>query len=78
MRPNKDDANVGSHFDFTVKNTIEELAAKWGDVTAFNYAEVMARVPGDELRKMGFGTQMVGTEAGVQEGQSLAGLKNQL
>ena len=78
MRPNKDDANVGSHFDFTVKNTIEELAAKWGDVTPFNYAEVMARVPGHELRKMGFGTQMVGTEAGVQEGQSLDGLKSQL
>lgn len=77
MRPSKDDANVGSHFDFTEKVSIESLAAKYGDVLPFNYGEVMARVPGAELRKMGFGTQMVGTETGVQETpETIASLKN--
>ena len=60
-------ANVGSHFDFEEKLTMDELMAKYSldteGVTPFNYEEIIMFKSADELRAAGFGqTAPLGSE----------------
>ncbi len=53
-------ASVGNMFDFTEKVPKAKLKKKYKDVSPFDYEEVIQYIPAKELRKIGFGSTMVG------------------
>lgn len=60
-------ASVGDMFDFVQKKSPGILKKKYKDITPFDYEKVLAYETADELRKRGFGSLAVGSEAGVSD-----------
>lgn len=62
-------ANVGNMFDFVGKQSLAVLKKKYADAKEgpFVYTEVAPYREAATLRKLGFGSTVVGSEAGVEE-----------
>jgi hypothetical protein len=71
MRTGDKSPGCGNVFDFTEKRTLKEIASIYKEAAEgpADYEDQLPYYPPDDLRKMGFGSQVIGSEKGIAGGK---------